>query len=41
MGIGLQLGSLLVDYAYTDLGDDQNTFSHVVSLKLGLKPRAK
>ncbi len=41
MGIGLQLGSLLVDYAYTDLGDDQNTFSHVVSLKLGLKPRSK
>jgi hypothetical protein len=41
MGIGLQLGSLLVDYAYTDLGDDQNTFSHVVSLRLGLKPRSK
>lgn len=41
MGIGLQLGSLLVDYAYTDLGDDRNTFSHVVSLRLGLKPRKK
>ena len=39
MGLGLQLGSLLVDYAYTDLGDDQNTFSHVISLRLGLKPR--
>ena len=39
MGLGLQLGSLLVDYAYTDLGDDANTFSHVVSLRLGLKPR--
>lgn len=39
MGLGLQLGSLLVDYAYTDLGDDRNTFSHVVSLRLGLKPR--
>ena len=39
MGLGLQLGSLLVDYAYTDLGDDRNTFSHVVSLRLALKPR--
>lgn len=39
IGIGLGLGGLLVDYAYTDLGDSRNTFSHVVSLKLGLKPR--
>ena len=39
MGLGLQLGQLLVDYAYTDLGDDRNTFSHVVSLRLGLKPK--
>ncbi|PSR11440.1 MAG: hypothetical protein DA408_05135 [Bacteroidetes bacterium] len=41
MGIGLRLGSLLVDYAYTDLGDNRNTFSHVISLKLGLKPRKR
>jgi hypothetical protein len=39
LGIGLKLGSLLVDYAYTDLGDDRNTFSHVISLRLGIKPR--
>lgn len=39
MGLGLRLGSLLVDYAYTDLGDSRNTFSHVVSLQLSLKPK--
>lgn len=39
LGIGLRVASLLVDYAYTDLGDDRNTFSHVISLRLGLKPR--
>ncbi|MEZ4983585.1 MAG: hypothetical protein R2795_00865 [Saprospiraceae bacterium] len=37
MGLGLRLGSLLVDYAYTDLGSDQQTFSHVISLQLSLK----
>lgn len=41
LGVGLKLGQLIVDYAYTDLGDDRNTFSHVVSLQLGLKPRRK
>lgn len=41
MGIGLKLGQLLVDYAYTDLGDSRNTFSHVVSLKLGLKRKSR
>ncbi|MCB0639565.1 MAG: hypothetical protein KDC54_23225 [Lewinella sp.] len=40
LGIGLKLGSLLVDYAYTDLGDDRNTFSHVISLRVGFKPRS-
>ncbi len=39
LGLGLKLGKLLVDYAYTDLGSNQNTFSHVVSLRLGIKPR--
>ncbi len=41
IGLGLKLGNLVVDYAYTDLGDDQNTFSHVVSLRLGVKPRVR
>jgi len=41
IGLGLKLGKLTVDYAYTDLGDNRNTFSHVVSLKLGVKPRER
>jgi hypothetical protein len=41
IGIGLQLYSLRVDYAYTDLGDSQNRYSHIVSLQLDLKPRKK
>lgn len=39
LGLGLQLGKLNVDYAYTDLGDDRSTFSHIVSLRLGISPR--
>ncbi|MCF8247771.1 MAG: PorV/PorQ family protein [Saprospiraceae bacterium] len=41
LGIGLQLYSLRVDYAYTNLGDSQNRYSHVVSLQLDLKPKKK
>jgi hypothetical protein len=39
LGVGLKLGQLNVDYAYTDLGDDRNTFSHVISLQLSIRPR--
>lgn len=39
LGVGLKLGRLKVDYAYTDVGDSQNRFSHVVSLILDIKPR--
>ena len=39
IGLGLQLGNLLVDYAFTDLGDQQNTFSHVISITFNLKPK--
>ncbi len=41
LGIGLQLYSLRVDYAYTNLGDGQNRYSHVISLQLDLKPGKK
>lgn len=41
IGVGLQLFSLRVDYAYTDVGDSQNRYSHVVSLLLDLKPKQK
>lgn len=36
LGIGLKLGKLLLDYAYTDIGSDRNTFSHIISLRLSL-----
>lgn len=39
VGVGLKISSLHIDYAYTDLGDDQNRFSHVISLALSLKPK--
>ncbi len=39
VGIGLKLSNLVVDYAFTDLGDQQNTYSHIVSLMLSIKPK--
>lgn len=39
IGIGLKIASLRVDYAFTDLGDQRETFSHVISLNLEIKPR--
>ena len=41
LGLGLKVGKLNVDYAYTDLGDDdgRSTYSHIVSLRLGLPKR--
>lgn len=41
IGVGLQIFSLRVDYAFTDLGDSQNRYSHIVSLQLDLKPKEK
>jgi hypothetical protein len=42
LGLGLKVGQLNVDYAYTDLGDDdgRSTYSHIISLRLGLKPKS-
>lgn len=39
LGIGLKAAAFRVDYAYTDLGDARNTYSHVISLLLSLKKR--
>lgn len=38
LGLGLKVGKLFVDYAYTDLGDNngRSTYSHIVSLRLGI-----
>jgi hypothetical protein len=37
LGLGLKIGAFRVDYAYTDLGDARNTYSHVISLVLSMK----
>ena len=39
IGIGLKISSLRVNYAFTDLGDERDTFSHVISLVLDLKKK--
>ena len=39
LGLGFQLGSLVIDYAFTDLGSQENTFSHVISAMLTIKPK--
>ena len=41
LGLGLKVGQLFVDYAYTDLGDSdgRSTYSHIVSLRLGISPK--
>ncbi|MCO6493104.1 MAG: hypothetical protein J5I98_32090, partial [Phaeodactylibacter sp.] len=41
LGVGLAISSLKVDYAFTDLGSEENTFSHIISLMLEIKPRKK
>ncbi|PPK86454.1 hypothetical protein CLV84_3381 [Neolewinella xylanilytica] len=43
LGLGLKVGQLNVDYAYTDLGDNEgrSTYSHVVSLRLGIRPNGQ
>ncbi len=41
IGVGLQLYSLRIDYAFTDLADSNNRYSHIVSLQLDLKPKVK
>ena len=43
LGLGLKVGQLFVDYAYTDLGDNagRSTYSHIVSLRLGISPRTQ
>jgi hypothetical protein len=41
LGLGFIVSRLSVDYAYTDLGSDESTFSHIVSLKLDIVPKEK
>jgi len=39
IGVGLKIATLRLDYAFTDLGDQDNTYSHVISLMLDVKAR--
>ena len=39
LGVGLQLYSLRIDYAYNQVGSSDNRYSHVVSLLLDIKPK--
>lgn len=41
LGVGLKLGKLVVDYAYTNPSDGQNRYAHIVSLQYNIKPKAK
>lgn len=38
IGLGLKVASFHLDYAFTDLGSSQNTFSHIISMMLDFKP---
>lgn len=39
LGVGLKFSTVHIDYAFTDLGDERNTYSHIISLMLDIKPR--
>ncbi|MBK7871418.1 MAG: PorV/PorQ family protein [Saprospiraceae bacterium] len=39
IGLGLKISVLKLDYAFTDIGDQDNTFSHVISLTLDMKSK--
>ena len=41
IGVGFKIFNFRVDYAFTDLGDSQNRYSHIVSLQMDLKPRGE
>ncbi len=40
VGLGLRLGRLRIDYAFSDIGDQAGRFAHIISLQLNLKPQA-
>lgn len=40
LGVGFRLGALRVDYAFTDLGDSRQTYSHVLSLLLHFRKKS-
>ncbi|MCB0572643.1 MAG: PorV/PorQ family protein [Phaeodactylibacter sp.] len=41
IGLGLRISKLRLDYAFTDLGSQESTYSHIISLMLDIQPRKK
>lgn len=41
IGLGLKVASFSLDYAFTDLGSSQNTFSHIISMMLDFRPKKR
>jgi hypothetical protein len=41
LGVGLKISALQIDYAFTDLAAEENTYSHIVSLLLNLGSKKK
>jgi hypothetical protein len=39
MGVGLKLAAFQLDYAFTDIGAQENTYSHIISVMLNFKPK--
>jgi hypothetical protein len=39
LGIGLLISRLSIDYAFSDIGDQESRFSHIISLRLDIVPR--
>lgn len=39
LGVGLKISKLYVDYAFSDIGDQESRFSHIISLKLDIVPK--
>lgn len=39
LGIGLLISRLAIDYAFSDIGDQESRFSHIISLRLDIVPR--
>lgn len=39
LGVGLKLGRFEIDYAFSNLGDEDNKFSHIISLVFELKQK--
>lgn len=39
LGVGLQISRLAIDYAFSDIGDQESRFSHIISLRLDIVPK--